>query len=55
MLIFLPPIVQILGGVGLLGAGVAVHVVILDALGALSLVMGSFRWLRRRHDGGASQ
>jgi hypothetical protein len=55
MLMFFPPIVQILGGVVLLGAGVAVHIVILDAVGALSLVIGSFRWLRKRRDAGAGQ
>jgi hypothetical protein len=51
MLIFLPPIVQVLGGIAVLGAGVAVHSVILDALGGLSLAVGGARWLRRSGTG----
>jgi hypothetical protein len=48
MLFFLPPIVQILGGIALLGAGMAAHIGILDALGVLSLVVGGARWLRKQ-------
>jgi hypothetical protein len=55
MFIFLPPIVQILGGIALLGAGVAVHIVILDALGALSLVVGGARWLRKQRGSGVDR
>ena len=57
MLIFLPPIVQIFGGIVLLGAGVALHSghepapAFLDALGALTLVVGGIRWRRQRRDG----
>lgn len=55
MLIFLPPIVQILGGIALLGAGVATHIVLLDALGVLSLVIGGARWLRKQRGSGAGR
>lgn len=34
MLLFLPPIIQILGGIAILGTGMAVHIVALEALGA---------------------
>jgi len=53
MLLFLPPIVQALAGVAALGAGVAVHSVILDAAGCLAIAVGGYRWLRRR--GGAAR
>ncbi len=53
MLLFVPPIVSALVGVALLGAGVAVHNVILGAIGCLALVAGGYRWLRKRGDGAA--
>jgi hypothetical protein len=55
MLIFLPPVIQIAGGIALLGAGVATHLVILYALGALSLVVGGARWLRKQRGSGAGR
>jgi len=55
MLMFLPPVVQILGGAALLGAGVATHLVILDALGVVSVVIGAARWTRKRRLGGAGR
>ena len=55
MTIFLPPIVQILVGIALLAAGVATHIAILDALGALSLIIGGARWLRKQRGSGAGQ
>jgi hypothetical protein len=51
MLIFLPPAVQILGGIALLGAGAATHLVVLDALGVVSLAVGGVRWMRKRGSG----
>jgi hypothetical protein len=53
MLLFLPPIVQALIGVALIGAGVATHVVILDAIGCVGIVVGGYRWQRKRRNGGA--
>jgi hypothetical protein len=53
------PIVQILAGIAFLGAGTAVHKGssrdVLDAVGALVLVVGSARWRRKRRDGRAGQ
>ena len=53
------PIVQILAGIAFLGTGVAGHKGssrdALDAVGALVLVIGSARWLRKQRDGRASQ
>lgn len=53
MLLFLPPLVQALIGVGLLGAGVATHLGILEALGCLGVVVGGYRWQRKRRNRGA--
>ena len=50
MLLFLPPIVSAVIGVALLGAGVAVHSVILGAIGCVGIAVGSYRWLRKRRD-----
>jgi hypothetical protein len=54
-----PPIVQILSDIAFLGIGVAVRNGssrdVLDAVGALVLVIGSARWLRKRRDGRAGQ
>jgi hypothetical protein len=55
MLVFLPPLVQALAGAGLLVAAVAVHNVILGALGCLGIVVGGTRWLRRRGGAGANR
>ena len=55
MLFFLPPIVQVLIGAGLLAAGVAAHLVILDAIGGVAIVLGGYRWLRKRNNGGAAR
>jgi len=55
MLIFLPPIVQILGGVALLGVGVATHLIVLDGLGAVAIILGAARWTRKQRDGGAGR
>jgi hypothetical protein len=54
MLLFFPPLIQVLIGAGLLAAGVAVHNVILGALGCLGLVVGGARWLRNRGGSGGS-
>ena len=54
MLVFLPPLVQVLAGAGLLAAAVAVHNVILGALGCLGIVVGGTRWLRRRGGAGGN-
>jgi hypothetical protein len=53
MLLFLPPIVQALIGVAVLGAGVATHLPILDAIGCVGIAVGGYRWQRKRRDGGA--
>jgi hypothetical protein len=55
MLVFLPPLVQALVGAGLLAAAVAVHNVILGALGCLGLVVAGARWLRRRGGAGGNR
>jgi hypothetical protein len=51
LLVFLPPLVQALIGIAVLGAGVAVHSVILGALGCLGIAVGGYRWLRKRGGG----
>lgn len=51
--IFLPPLVAVIFGVVGLGAGIAVHSVLLAATGALCLVIGGARWLRKRSQGAA--
>lgn len=53
MLLFLPPLVQALIGVGLLGAGVATHLVVLDAIGCVGIAVGGYRWQRKRRNRGA--
>jgi hypothetical protein len=53
MLFFVPPIVQALIGVAMLVAGVAAHIVLLDAIGCLAIAVGGYRWLRKRGDGAA--
>ena len=53
MLLFLPPVVQALIGVALLVAGVATHVIVLDAIGAVGIAVGGYRWLRKRNGGAA--
>jgi hypothetical protein len=55
MLVFLPPLVQALAGAGLLAAAVAVHNVILGALGCLGIVVSGTRWLRRRGGAGGNR
>ena len=55
MLFFFPPVVQILGGIVILVIGVAMHTVIIAAIGGLALVLGGARWLRKRRDGGAAR
>jgi hypothetical protein len=55
MLLFLPPVVQALIGIALLAAGVASHLVILDVIGCVGIVVGGYRWLRKRNGGGAAQ
>jgi hypothetical protein len=52
VLLFLPPIVQALIGLGVLGAGLALHYVILDAIGCIGLAVGGYRLLRKRGSGG---
>lgn len=54
-LFFFPPVVQALIGVAILGAGVATHLAILDAIGCLAIAVGGYRWLRKRNSGGAAQ
>ncbi|MGH3170266.1 MAG: hypothetical protein ACRDN0_30840 [Trebonia sp.] len=53
MLFFLPPVVQILGGILILVVGVTMHSVIVGVVGGLALVIGGGRWLRKRRDGAA--
>lgn len=53
MLLFFPPIVSALAGVALLGAGMAAHNLILLAIGCAALVVGGYRWLRKRGGGTA--
>jgi hypothetical protein len=48
MLIFLPPIVQILGGIAILGVGVAKHLAVLDGIGAVGILLGVARRARKR-------
>jgi hypothetical protein len=55
MLLFFPPIVQALIGLGALGAGLALHIAILDAIGCLGLVVGGYRLLRRRGSSGGTR
>jgi hypothetical protein len=55
LLFFIPPVIQTVIGIAVLGAGVALHSVILDAIGCLSLVVGGARWLRKRRNGGAAR
>jgi hypothetical protein len=55
MLLFLPAIVQVLIGIGFLGAGIATHLVILDAIGGVGIAVGGYRWLRKHRGGGASR
>jgi hypothetical protein len=55
MFLFIPPVIQAVIGVVVLGAGVALHSVILDAVGGLGLVVGGARWLRKRRNGGAAR
>lgn len=55
MLVFLPPLIQVLAGAGLLAAAVAVHNVILGALGCLGIVVGGARWLRRHGGAGGGR
>jgi hypothetical protein len=54
MLLFLPPLVGVLIGLALLVAGVAAHIVILEVVGGVGIVVGGYRWLRKRN-GGAAQ
>jgi hypothetical protein len=54
MFLFVPPVVQVLIGVALVAAGAAAHIVILDVLGGVGIVVGGYRWLRKRN-GGAAQ
>jgi uncharacterized YccA/Bax inhibitor family protein len=55
MFFFFPPIIQILGGIVILVVGVAMHSVIIGAIGGLALVLGGARWLRKQRDGGVAQ
>jgi hypothetical protein len=55
MLVFLPPLIQVLIGVAALGAGVATHIVVLDAIGCLGIVVGGYRWLHKRDGGGSAR
>ena len=55
MLLFIPPLIQAVLGIVILGAGIALHNVIVGALGCLSLVVGGARWLRKRRDGGTTR
>lgn len=55
MLVFLPPGVGALIGIALLVAGVATHVPILVTIGCVGIVVGGYRWLRKRRNGGAAQ
>jgi hypothetical protein len=54
-LFFLPPIIQVLIGVGLFGAGVATQLAVLEAIGGLGIVVGGYRQLRKRRGGGAAR
>ena len=48
MLLLIPPLVQAAAGAALLVAGVAVHSVILDVIGASGIAIGGTRWFRKR-------
>ena len=52
LLFLLPPIVQAVIGVIVLVVGVALHSVIIAAIGVLGLAVGGFRWVRSRRLGG---
>jgi hypothetical protein len=54
-LFLIPPVIQTVIGVAVLGAGLATHIVILDVIGCLGLVTGGARWLRKRRNGGAAR
>jgi hypothetical protein len=47
-LFFLPPVVQALIGVALIVAGVALHILVLAAVGVVGLTFGATRWARSR-------
>lgn len=53
MLFFLPPVVQILGGIVILIVGVTMHSAIVGVIGGLALMIGGGRWLRHRRGGDA--
>ncbi|HXT90488.1 MAG TPA: hypothetical protein VN714_14645 [Trebonia sp.] len=55
MLYFLPPVAGVLIGIALLAAGVAAHLPVLVTIGAVGIVFGGYRWLRKRRNGGAAQ
>jgi hypothetical protein len=48
MLLLIPPLAQAAAGVALLVAGVAVHSVILDVIGAAGIAIVGARWFRKR-------
>ncbi len=47
-LFFLPPVVQALIGVALIVAGVALHILLLAAVGVVGLAAGATRWALSR-------
>jgi hypothetical protein len=47
-LFFLPPVVQAVIGVVLIAAGVALHILVLAAVGVVGLAVGAARWARSR-------
>jgi|HubBroStandDraft_1064217.scaffolds.fasta_scaffold4842883_1 hypothetical protein len=53
VLFFLPPVVQALIGVVGLVFGLALHSVIIAAVGVVGIGVGGARWMRSRRNGGS--
>jgi hypothetical protein len=51
MLLFLPPRAQVLIGIVGIVLGLALHVLILAALGVVGLIVGGVRWVHARRKG----
>jgi hypothetical protein len=52
MLLFLPPIVQVLIGVAVLVIGLALHMYIVAGVGIVGLAVGATRYVRSRRPNG---
>jgi hypothetical protein len=50
MLLFLPPRIQALIGLAVIVTGLALHSIIIAALGGVGLVIGTARWAHSRHN-----